>query len=722
MLEIVITGRHDDYGGADFFDRLCAAADHNHRLLEQEGVEHRYTLVEWNPIEGRALLADLIRAQLPWWHHSLIIDPVWHERLSTNPRLQFMEFFAKNAAVRRSTAHAILTTNTDVFLSTDLARALARKTLDDRTVYRATRVDIDRHAPWQTGGERTFADPNCQLRVNDLQPPQYGNSAGDFLLLTKRAWMALGGFNERVRFAKIHKDGQFCVNAQMERYAFDVLGPIYHIDHDGSYANAGAMRGSPDAPYGPEWNYWSGYRNPQSWGLTASIDEQRENDTIWVRHPSTHGPILSVIECREEEDGAAEAAVVHRGPRCEWLEVSTAPEKLARGVNAALADARGKFVLVTHDVTLADFGGCDALVGALATADAGLITPPGALMQHSRLGAVPAADTPYVVRRDVVDALVEWDESALDPALVFWLGAIERTNALSLPGQRSPRGRRIPAVSNAVEVAVLTRRGARLPDAVLFDAVRESLAGAGNVRGLVEQWLERAVPDVTTRCALVGPDWATGLLLEILRERGQAVAGVFTSIDAEVDTCRWGERLRPLADLRREHVTRLVAGNAGDINDRLAELDVRLPLLAISTSATHTTTDSDLDILRRAQSRDLAARDIDAVLTRLPLLCGFEGERRWNHRYDAAQACEKHDRADVAKRLYREVMRGAQTDVALRMRATFHTARLLVDDGRGHDALPLLQAVLAHNPAHGAARQMLDGARVHGRRVTGVAV
>src|SRR5207249_1060863 len=89
MIEIVITGRHDDFGGPDFNDRLCAAAGHNHRLLADAGIAHRFTLVEWNPIAGRPLLADVIGTRLPWWHQSIVVDGEWHQRLSTNPRLEF---------------------------------------------------------------------------------------------------------------------------------------------------------------------------------------------------------------------------------------------------------------------------------------------------------------------------------------------------------------------------------------------------------------------------------------------------------------------------------------------------------------------------------------------------------------------------------------------------------------------------------------------------------
>ena len=195
------------------------------------------------------------------------MDPEWHAAISTNPRLQFMEFFAKNVAVRRSTADAILTTNSDVFLSKALVARLAEAPLEDEHVYRAVRYDVDRHCDWRAGGEAVLADPRHHVRVNQLSAPEFANGAGDFLLLTRATWQRLRGFNETVRFAKIHKDGQFCHRAWIEGLTFDTLGPIWHLDHDGSYSNAGALRGSPDAPYGPEWEWQADYRNPDGWGL-----------------------------------------------------------------------------------------------------------------------------------------------------------------------------------------------------------------------------------------------------------------------------------------------------------------------------------------------------------------------------------------------------------------------------------------------------------------------
>ena len=115
----------------------------------------------------------------------------WHAAISTNPRLQFMEFFAKNVAVRRSTADAILTTNSDVFLSEALVARLAEAPLEDEHVYRAVRYDVDRHCDWRSRGgarSRCWPIPGTTCASTSSTAPEFSNAAGDFLLLTARRW------------------------------------------------------------------------------------------------------------------------------------------------------------------------------------------------------------------------------------------------------------------------------------------------------------------------------------------------------------------------------------------------------------------------------------------------------------------------------------------------------------------------------------------------------
>ncbi len=289
-LEIVVTGRADDHGGPEFFERFLAAAAHNHALLTRAGIAHTFTLVEWNPVPGRRQLADAVTERLPFWGRSYVVDPAWHAAISTNPRLQFMEFFAKNVAVRRSTADAILTTNSDVFLSEALVARLSAAPLEDEHVYRAVRYDVDRHCDWRQPGhaarEAVLADPRHHLRINQLTAPEFSNAAGDFLLLTATTWRRLRGFNETVRYAKIHKDGQFCHRTWIEGLTFETVGPIWHLDHDGSYSNIGILRGAPDAPYGPEWPWRDDYRNADDWGLDGAIEEPATGPIVWLRPPA----------------------------------------------------------------------------------------------------------------------------------------------------------------------------------------------------------------------------------------------------------------------------------------------------------------------------------------------------------------------------------------------------------------------------------------------------
>ena len=289
-LDIVVTGRADDHG-PEFVECLVAAASHNHALLERAGIPHTFTLVEWNPVSGHRRLADVVAARLPFWGRAYVVDPAWHAATSTNPRLQFMEFFAKNVAVRRSTADAILTTNSDVFLSEALVARLAAAPLEDEHVYRAVRYDVDRHCDWRQSGdaarEAVLADPKHHLRVNHLTAPEFSNAAGDFLLLTANTWRRLRGFNETVRYAKIHEDRQFCHRAWIEGLTFETLGPIWHLDRDGSYSNVGTLDGAPDAPYGPEWPWREDYRNRDDWGLAAAVETASAGPIVMLQHPST---------------------------------------------------------------------------------------------------------------------------------------------------------------------------------------------------------------------------------------------------------------------------------------------------------------------------------------------------------------------------------------------------------------------------------------------------
>lgn len=285
LLSIVVVGRNDDFGG-DFNARMMAAAEFNHQQLTRCGIPHEHIFVEWNPIPGKAYLADLLIERLPWWHRRLVVDPAWHQRLSINPKLVFMEFLAKNVGIRRASGRFVLTTNTDIWLSRQVLRSLPQ--LRSGILYRAVRIDLNREIGYDTMTFDVLEDPESALRVNVLGRDYFANAAGDFLLLDRQTYVDLRGFNEVFRESKIHKDANFCVHACRRGIPVEVLGTVYHIDHESSWNNVNHLYGPSHraAPFGrSDWNWEADYENPATWALAEAPEEVRDSGLVYIGCP-----------------------------------------------------------------------------------------------------------------------------------------------------------------------------------------------------------------------------------------------------------------------------------------------------------------------------------------------------------------------------------------------------------------------------------------------------
>lgn len=285
LLSIVVVGRNDDFGG-DFNARMIAAAEFNHQQLMRCGISHEYIFVEWNPILGKPYLADLLIERLPWWHRRFVVDPAWHHRLSINPKLGFMEFLAKNVGIRRAHGRFVLTTNTDIWLSRHVLHSLPR--LRRGVLYRAVRIDLKREIGYSAMTFDVLEHPESALRVNVLGREYFANAAGDFLLIDCHTYASLRGFNEVFRESKIHKDANFCVHACRRRLPVEVLGTVYHIDHESSWNNVKHLYGFDhrDAPFGrSDWNWEDDYENPATWGLAEAPEEVSESALIYIGCP-----------------------------------------------------------------------------------------------------------------------------------------------------------------------------------------------------------------------------------------------------------------------------------------------------------------------------------------------------------------------------------------------------------------------------------------------------
>jgi hypothetical protein len=148
-----------------------------------------------------------------------------------------------------------------------------------------------------------------------LKPPYFSGGAGDFICLARASFAQLGGFNEVYRLARIGIDGNFGVQALACGFRLvDVGGPVYHVNHDGSYriTRESYVGREAEAPYGDE--RWAvdrvGYRNRPGWGLADApqrpIGVRRTYlDFSWEATPPLVDLSGIVVLTREQRPAAA---------------------------------------------------------------------------------------------------------------------------------------------------------------------------------------------------------------------------------------------------------------------------------------------------------------------------------------------------------------------------------------------------------------------------------
>jgi len=283
LVSLVLTGRNDGYGG-DFTRRFHRVLEFNHRQLAARQVSHELVFIEWAPPPGTPLLVerifdavpDLSRHVCSWY----VVDRLYQEALSLNPRVEFLEFIAKNVGIRRARGRFVLTTNCDVYLGRRVLHVLEHAELRPRVLYRAPRHDLNMPEACSTVDWDVLEDPrNLSGPAHVLKPPYMGSATGDFVLLDRESFHEIRGFNEVYRVARIGIDRNVLVKALSAGFAIeDIGGPVYHENHEGSYRlNPTAFAGrETEAPWGDRRWHQAGvsYQNPPTWGLSGAPTRQ----------------------------------------------------------------------------------------------------------------------------------------------------------------------------------------------------------------------------------------------------------------------------------------------------------------------------------------------------------------------------------------------------------------------------------------------------------------
>jgi hypothetical protein len=289
LISLVLTGRNDEYGG-DFTARFFRTLRFNHQQLTARGIPHELVFIEWAPPQDRPLLVEQVFDAIPdldplvcaWY----VVDPGYHDALSLNPRLEYLEFIAKNVGVRRARGRFVLASNCDVYLGRRVLDVFERGALEARVLYRAPRQDLKLASDLSSLDWDVLEDPrNLAGPVQRLKPPLMGSATGDFVLLDRETFHAIGGFNEVYRVARIGIDRNVLVKALSSGVRIaDIGGPVYHVNHAGSYRlqpHAYAGREA-EAPWGDRRWHQGGvsYTNPPTWGLSDAPVRQ-VGDRCW---------------------------------------------------------------------------------------------------------------------------------------------------------------------------------------------------------------------------------------------------------------------------------------------------------------------------------------------------------------------------------------------------------------------------------------------------------
>jgi hypothetical protein len=279
LVSIVLTGRNDGYGG-EFTERFFRTLRFNHAQLKMRDVAHELVFVEWAPPPGMPLLVDQIFSAVPELDPGIcswfVVDARYQDALSLNPRLEYLEFIAKNVGVRRARGRFVLTTNCDVFFGRTILDVLRRGALEPRRLYRAPRHDIDLPVGVPTIDWEILEDPRILAGpAHRLKPPFMASATGDFVLIDRETFHLIRGFNEIYRVARIGIDRNLLVKAISSGLTItDIGGPVYHVNHAGSFRlNPRAYEGREgEAPWGDRRWHQGGvsYLNPPTWGLSPA--------------------------------------------------------------------------------------------------------------------------------------------------------------------------------------------------------------------------------------------------------------------------------------------------------------------------------------------------------------------------------------------------------------------------------------------------------------------
>lgn len=265
----VFAGRNDDFV-ADNEARIRAVIEWNTKVLCDEVI-----FVEWNPLPDRPLLSPALTKDYANLR-AYVVPREIHERISTNPRMPVMEYFAKNVGIRRALSEYVCATNSDILWDENVRRM--KWLLDETLVFRTRRIELRWQGEPPTQG--FLRDERNRIEYRDGWRQELAFGCGDFTLAHKSLWHRARGYDESLTGSRISCDGRglFQLFAHGGKPAH--MGLHYHLFHGTTSTSQGSTS------HGQTFDYRENlpYQNAPTWGL-GDCAEQAIGERVWMLSP-----------------------------------------------------------------------------------------------------------------------------------------------------------------------------------------------------------------------------------------------------------------------------------------------------------------------------------------------------------------------------------------------------------------------------------------------------
>jgi len=241
-----MTSRNDNFQG-DALGRLQATVDNFISQAKQYNLSMELIIVEWNPPLDKPLLKDALSLPDdlgPFSIRFIIVPPSIHKRYKCSKDISIVYGAAVSVGIRRARGEFILTTNSHVLISNELAHFLSLRKLEKDRFYRVFRYDVHRDVIKCTSLEErlNFCEKNIIQTYPETKTSPHGLAehpvlqtlcGGDFILFSKERWQLLHGWPNLNNLA-VGADGLLCYMAYLSGLKEEVLKDpmrLYHIDH-----------------------------------------------------------------------------------------------------------------------------------------------------------------------------------------------------------------------------------------------------------------------------------------------------------------------------------------------------------------------------------------------------------------------------------------------------------------------------------------------------------